>query len=101
MPCSSEACVASQSVDQRSSSAGGMGSRRRRGAGCGVDWGCCSPRREEMVREKRTLWWSEKLDVLMVGVAWEVSAALCGSWMAKWSIDDAEGWDTGLKEGGR
>ena len=30
-----------------------------------------------------------------------MSAALCGSWMAKWSIDDAEGWDTGLKEGGR
>ena len=54
-----------------------------------------------MVRERRILWGSEKLDVLMVGVAWEVSAALCGSWMAKWSIDDADGWETGLKDGGR
>ena len=68
MPRRSEACVASQSVDHRSRSAGGMGSKRRRGVGCGVARDCCSPRREEMLRERRTLWWSEKLDVLMVGV---------------------------------
>jgi hypothetical protein len=54
-----------------------------------------------MVRERRTLWWSEKLDVLMVGVAWEVSAALWGSWMAKWSMVDVEDWETGLKVGVR
>ncbi len=54
-----------------------------------------------MVRERSKLWWCEKLDVLMVGVAWEVSAALCGSWMAKWSIDDADGCETALKDGGR
>ena len=65
---SSEACVASQSVDHRSRSAGEMGSRRRRGVGCGVAWDCCSPRREEMLRERRTLWWSEKPDLLIVGV---------------------------------
>ncbi len=54
-----------------------------------------------MARERSTLWWSKKLDVLMVGVAWEVSATLCGSWIAKWSIDDVDGWETGLKDGGR
>ena len=37
----------------------------------------------------------------MEGVEWAVSTVLWGSWMAKWSMDDVVGWETGLKEGGR
>ena len=54
-----------------------------------------------MLRERRTLWWSEKPDLWTEVVAWVVSVVLWGSWMAKWSMDDTAGWQTGLKEGGR
>ena len=37
----------------------------------------------------------------MVGVASKVWAAWWGSWMAKWSMEEVDGCETGLKEGGR
>ena len=68
----------------------GIGRRSLRGVGAGVRRVRVSPLREEMVRESRTLWWSEKADLWMEEMVWVMSTVWCGSCTAKWSMDDVD-----------
>ncbi len=62
---------------------------------------CVKSRSDERCRERWIRWWSENPELLRVVVMLCEGAPWWGSWMAKWSIDEREVCEVGLKVGGR